>query len=257
MVNKHEILGNFSKSAVTYDDHAEVQKRCAQKLIDLIDLDYFPRILEIGCGTGVFTEILRERYPDADIKAVDISPDMVKKASEKLTGSGVRFEVSDGEGLGKDEKFDLITSNASFQWFESLDNAFQSFSHNLSKQGLLCFSMYGPETFREFKEILGIHLGPRQWLSSSRFVEKDEVENLLNKYFNKFELHEDHYSVDFFSIWDFLQNIKKSGSRGEGLNGAFLGKYAINEMERTYVEKFGAVTATHHIYFCRGQMSAD
>ena len=257
MVNKHVISGNFSKSAVTYDDHAEVQKRCAQKLIDIIDLDYFPRILEIGCGTGVFTQMLRKRYPDAEITAVDISHEMVKIAKDKLGDKGVGFEVSDGEGLNKNEKFDLITSNASFQWFESLDNAFSSFASNLSEQGLLCFSMYGPQTFREFKEVLGVHLGPRQWLSSSRFAEKDEVEKLLSRYFKKFELYEDNYSVDFFSIWDFLQNIKKSGSRGEGLKGTFLGKYTINEMERTYIEKFGAVTATHHVYFCRGQMTGD
>ena len=114
--------------------------------------------------------------------------------------------------------------------------------------------MYGPETFREFKEVLGLHLGPRQWLTSSRFAEKDRVEFILGKYFRNFELYEENYSVDFFSIWDFLQNIKKSGSRGDGLGGVFLGKYTIKEMEKTYVEKFGSVRATHHVYFCRGQM---
>lgn len=254
VINKHILKGNFSKSAVTYDDHAEVQKRCAEKLMDIIDLDYFPRILEIGCGTGVFTALLKDRYPDAEITALDISPHMVDVARKKLADKKVHFEVSDGEGIVKDKKFDLITSNASFQWFENLDTAFSAFASHLSKEGLLCFSMYGPETFREFKEVLGLHLGPRQWLTSSRFVEKDQVGDLLNKYFNKFELYEENYSVDFFSIWDFLQNIKKSGSRGDGLRGAFLGKYTIKEMERTYIEKFGAVTATHHVYFCRGQM---
>jgi malonyl-CoA O-methyltransferase len=253
-VDKKMISGNFSKSAVTYEDHAAVQKKCAEKLIDLIDLDYFPRILEIGCGTGVYTRLLAERYPDAEITAIDISEQMIKTAKEKTKSETVRFEVSDGENFGQEKKFDLITSNASFQWFENLDTAFLSFSENLSTEGVLCFSMYGPETFREFKEVLGAHRGQRQWLTSSRFAEKEEIRGFLNRYFKRFELWEESYNVDFFSIWDFLQNIKKSGARGEGLKGAFLGKYAIREMEKTYIEKFGAVTATHHVYFCRGQM---
>ena len=254
MVDKRIITDNFSKSAVTYDDHAEVQKKCAERLIDLIDLDYFNRILEIGCGTGTYTELLRERYPDAEITSVDISHGMVEIAKEKMNGKNIDFDISDGEHLEADKKFDLITSNASFQWFESMDRAFSSFAGKLSKEGLLCFSMYGPETFREFKEVLGVHLGPRQWLSSSRFAEKEEVEKVLSDYFQNFELREENYSVDFFSIWDFLQNIKKSGARGEGMGGAFLGKYTLKEMERTYIEKFGSVTATHHVYFCRGQL---
>ena len=253
-IDKKVIKNNFSKSAVTYEDHSAVQKRCAERLIDLIDLDYFPRILEIGCGTGVYTRLLEERYPDAEITSIDISEDMINVAKEKTKSDRVRFEVSDGEHFKGEKKFDLITSNASFQWFENLDRAFSSFAGNLSHEGVLCFSMYGPQTFREFKEVLGEHLGPRQWLSSSRFVEKDHVEGVLSNYFKRFELQEENYNVDFFSIWDFLHNIKKSGARGEGLGGAFVGKYALREMERTYIEKFGAVTATHHIYFCRGQL---
>jgi malonyl-CoA O-methyltransferase len=256
-IDKKIISGNFSKNAVTYEDHAAVQKNCAEKLIDMIELDYFPRILEIGCGTGVYTRMLLERYPDAQITAIDISGEMVSLARERTCSKRVNFEVSDGECIRQEKKFDLITSNASFQWFQDLDRSFSCFAENLSAGGVLCFSMYGPQTFREFKEVLGVHMGPRQWLSSSRFAEKDEVRRCLERYFKDFELKEENYKVDFFSIWDFLQNIKKSGARGEGLGGAFIGKYAIREMEKTYIDKFGLVTATHHIYFCRGSFEAE
>ena len=255
-INKHMIKGNFSKSAFTYDDHAAIQKKCAEKLIDLIDLDYFNSILEIGCGTGVYTTLLNERYPDADITAIDISGEMVERARKKIGKKKVSFQVSDAESLSLGQKFDIITSNASFHWFSGIERAFSCFSEHLNPGGRICFSMYGPDTFREFKEVLGIHFGPRQWLSSSRFAPKDEVEEAIGRYFTKCEISEENFSVDFFSIWDFLQNIKKSGSQGEGLGKAtFLGKYALRDIERTYMEKFGGIIVTHNVYFCTAEAS--
>ncbi len=253
-IDKVMIRENFSKSAVTYDDHAAVQKRCAERLVDLLDLDYFQKILEIGCGTGGYTGLLSEKFPDAGITAVDISRDMVEVAGGKLKGRNVVFEVSDAEKIDMRGKFDLITSNASFHWFSGLDSAFSGFLAHLVKGGTICFSIYGPGTFREFKEVLGAHFGPRQWLSSSRFAGKNEIISAMNRYFTKCEIHEENFNVNFFSIWEFLQNIKKSGSRGEGLGkDVFLGKYILRDMERTYMEKFGGIVATHNVYFCKAE----
>lgn len=256
-VDKIVIKDNFSKSAVTYDDHTAVQRKCAEKLIDLLDLDYFSSILEIGCGTGGYTELLTRKFPDASISSMDMSEEMVNFAQKKISNERVSFHVSDAESLDIGRVFDLITSNASFQWFSGLDNAFSCFSKHLAPGGMLCFSMYGPGTFSEFKEVLGAHLGPRQWLSSSRFASRPELELALGRYFSKFEIFEKNFKVDFFSIWDFLQNIKKSGSRGEGLGkGTYLGKYALRDMERTYMEKFGGIVATHNVYFCKAEAFA-
>ncbi len=253
-LNKLIIEGNFSKNAVTYDDHASVQKKCAEKLIELIDLDYFPGILEIGCGTGIYTSLLMERYPEAAITAVDISGEMIETARKKISGKNVDLFVADAERLDMGKKFNLITSNASFQWFSGIDRAFDTFSKHLLPGGVLCFSIYGPQTFKEFKEVLGTHFGPRQWLSSSYFAAMPEIEDALGRYFSRWQISEENFSVDFFSIWDFLQNIKKSGARGEGLGrDAFLGKYVLREMEKTYMEKFGGITATHNVYFCRAE----
>ena len=56
-------------------------------------------------------------------------------------------------------------------------------------------------------------------------------------------------------LWDFVKDVKHSGTRGEGLGSStFLGKYAIREMERTYIEKFGSIVATHHVYFCKAKI---
>ncbi|MBI4120013.1 MAG: class I SAM-dependent methyltransferase [Parcubacteria group bacterium] len=56
------------------------------------------RILELGCGTGEFTKELAKT--GAEIKALDISPDLVAIAVKKLTGySNVKFVIGDAEEL--------------------------------------------------------------------------------------------------------------------------------------------------------------
>ena len=254
-MDKKIIKGNFSKHAASYEEHAAIQKSCAEELISMLGDGVFGDILEVGCGTGMYTRMLCDRYAGASITALDISEDMVRVARKKLEGERLKFEIADGENLAFDKKFDLITSNASFQWFEDIDRAFGLFRENLKPGGTLLFSMYGPETFQEFKAVLGYFFGARRWLSSSKFLLCREVEGILKKHFTECEVTEARFSADFLSIWDFLKNIKNTGTRGEGLGqGIFLGKYSLMELERKYIEKFGSITATHHVYFCRARM---
>jgi len=49
---------NFSKYAPTYDTHAQLQKLMAEKLASFLPNDTPEQILEIGCGTGLFTKYL-------------------------------------------------------------------------------------------------------------------------------------------------------------------------------------------------------
>lgn len=44
------------------------------------------RMLDIGCGPGNSTAVLRERYPHAEILGVDSSPDMIEAGSQGLPG---------------------------------------------------------------------------------------------------------------------------------------------------------------------------
>ena len=252
-IDKNTVRTNFSKNAESYDDNASVQKKCAERLVDIIDLEYFSKMLEVGCGTGFYTGVLKKKFPDSDITAIDIAKDMIEVARKKMGGHGVNFEVSDGEELSGRERFELITSNSSFQWFGNLERTFSGFREVLTSGGVLCFSMYGPETFCEFRDVLETHLGKGRWLSASQFSSAREVEELLKRHFDDVEIFEEKFTVDFLSIWDFLQNIKKTGARGEGISGGFLGKYTLKEMEKTYIEKFGGIVATHHVMFCRAK----
>jgi ubiquinone/menaquinone biosynthesis C-methylase UbiE len=61
------------------------------------------RVLEIGCGRGVGTEIIFERFGAAEVHAFDLDPGMVKLAHARLAGhvdkGRLRLEVGDATAI--------------------------------------------------------------------------------------------------------------------------------------------------------------
>lgn len=89
-----------------------------QPSIDLaarIDKENCNRIIDIGCGSGMSTFALRNKYPKAEIIGVDLSKNMLEKAQELLPN--VKFIQRDcSESLEDLGKFDIVFSNAFLQW---------------------------------------------------------------------------------------------------------------------------------------------
>ncbi|WP_154399134.1 methyltransferase domain-containing protein, partial [Bordetella pertussis] len=70
----------FDRAAARYETHAEVQRHAAEQLAERIaalPLPAEPRILEIGCGTGLLTRALARRLGRADWTITDIAPAML------------------------------------------------------------------------------------------------------------------------------------------------------------------------------------
>jgi 2-polyprenyl-3-methyl-5-hydroxy-6-metoxy-1,4-benzoquinol methylase len=71
------------------------------------------RILDAGCGIGVFTMELAKRHPDAEVIGVDFEDELVKRANLVAQRAGLancRFRTGDVTELGLDSEFDLVVS---------------------------------------------------------------------------------------------------------------------------------------------------
>jgi len=254
-MDKKIITENFSKNAASYDEHSKIQKKCAEILIASGKKnEKIHNILEIGCGTGAYTRLLREEYGQATIKAVDISEGMIRRANGKISDKKVQFAVCDGEKVFFKEKFDLVTSNASFQWFGDIGGALGRFSEFITDEGSLSFSIYGPGTFRELKKVFRMHFRQDQFLSSDRFVPLEGIRHLLRRHFAKVKIKKRYFTSTFLNLTDFFMDIKKSGARGEGARGEFFfGKCGLENMEKIYNSEYGRIIATHEVYFCEAR----
>ncbi len=71
------------------------------------------RVLDIGTGSGALAASIAHHCPNADVTAVDISPDAlaVAKANAARNGVHVRFLESDCFSAVEGERFDVIVSN--------------------------------------------------------------------------------------------------------------------------------------------------
>ncbi|QLL16004.1 methyltransferase domain-containing protein [Pseudomonas chlororaphis] len=64
-----------------YLKFARLRERPVVELLDHIGLQHPKRIYDLGCGTGIATQLLAKRWPQADLTGVDSSTEMLNEAS--------------------------------------------------------------------------------------------------------------------------------------------------------------------------------
>lgn len=121
-------------SAAQYVKFEEERTRPARDLIARIPNLDPRRAADVGCGPGNSTEVLRERYPNADIVALDSSTDMIEAARKRLPG--VAFEVGDIVGWAA-SGFDVILANAVIQWIPDHEALLPALVEKLAPKGSL------------------------------------------------------------------------------------------------------------------------
>ena len=99
-----------------------------------------PRILDLGCGTGLCAEALRFVYSRAQIFGVDLSAQMLQKASAKKLYRQLECADLNQFLRGVKNKFDLIVAADVFTYFGALDEVLKLCCSSLKKNGVLIFS---------------------------------------------------------------------------------------------------------------------
>lgn len=254
MIAKEIIKNNFSRCAGYYDSYSNIQNLCASELIDKINMREFETILEIGCGTGNYTSLLREKFPRARITALDISREMINIARLKLNGKKINFALGDGEKADFKEKFDLITSNAVFQWFGDLEKSLAGYKHLLSEKGVVRFSMFGPATFCELDYCLKLVISGNASIVAGFFKKQEDVKKILNRLFADSSVEPRIYKEDCVSLLRLLKKIKYTGVRGSRMFKKNIWTAdALAKIGAAYKQKYSGITATYEVFFCKGE----
>src|SRR5690348_18182468 len=84
-LDTRQVRRAFARAASTYERHDALQREIESRLID--SLDYFEgqpqRVLDVGCGTGRGTALLKKRWRDAEVIALDLSLPMLRDAGDR------------------------------------------------------------------------------------------------------------------------------------------------------------------------------
>jgi len=89
-------------------------------LLDALGPGGARRVLDIGCGTGVFAARVLERFPETEVWGLDLSPGMLRKCLPRRAAAAGRFHLVQGdcERLPfADDAFDVVTSTHSFHHY--------------------------------------------------------------------------------------------------------------------------------------------
>ena len=133
-------------------------------------MDHLPaispkRILDVGCGGGIFTRIVLERFPDASADAIDISELCVDYSrrynSSFIEAARLNVQIANVMDLPFDDStFDLVVSNASHFFWSDLRKGLEEISRVTRKGGIVCLTAgihfeNGP-TDEQRKELEGV-----------------------------------------------------------------------------------------------------
>ena len=103
-----------SWDAGQYLRFADERTRPALDLLARIESAAPQRVVDLGCGPGNSTALLRERWPDAVLEGLDSSQDML--AAARRDHPGIAFVAGDIAAWSPAEPYDVVFSNAALQW---------------------------------------------------------------------------------------------------------------------------------------------
>jgi malonyl-CoA O-methyltransferase len=160
-IDKREVRRAFSKAAAHYDATAVLQREVCSRMLERLEIIKLQptRILDAGSGTGWGTRQLGERYPSAQMVALDIAIGMLHTARgrsnwwQKLFGGAKQLQLcADVEALPLAAQcVEMVWSNLTVQWCNDLPATFVELQRVLKVDGLVMFSTLGPDTLKELR----------------------------------------------------------------------------------------------------------
>lgn len=238
----------FGAAAEGYEDSAGVQRIAAgtvAKLAAQRRLPVAPRILEIGCGTGLLTRHIRAQWPDAELAVSDLAPEMVRHAARNPMLSGAFFTMDGEWPCFEGQWFDLIVSSLAFQWFDDLTGALERLFALLRPGGSLIFSTMAARSFAEWR---AAHCQCGLIAGTPDYPSLEALKEMVAAYPDGAAFDED-YRVEFGSGRAFLAHLKGIGATVAAEGRAPLSAAQLRRVVRIFED--GGAQATYHVGFVR------
>lgn len=245
-VEPKRVRACFTRALPTYDREARAQHRICERLASFLPDEVAAgcrRVLEIGCGTGSLTRLVRPRCAKAAYVANDLC-ESCRPAIERLFPEApVCFLAGDAERVAFPGRFDLVVSASAFQWMQDLRGFFHRLAGLLQPGGCLLFNTFLPDNLFEIRTLTGRGLDyPTAaelglWLSSDFEVKRCEEETIR---------------LTFASPVEVLRHLKATGVTATGNHLWTKGR--LEQFRKQYIEQFstpdGCVTLTYRpVYF--------
>ncbi|WHZ12732.1 MAG: Trans-aconitate 2-methyltransferase [Burkholderiaceae bacterium] len=139
-----------------YRRYEDQRTRPAHELLARVPLISPARVVDLGCGPGNSTELLRQRFPDAELLGIDSSDAMLASARKRLPQ--IAFAAGDIGSWTPEQPPDLIYANAALQWVPVHEALVPRLFAALAPGGVLAIQMPDNQqepTHRLMRELAG------------------------------------------------------------------------------------------------------
>lgn len=128
-----------------YLKFSNLRLRPALDLLARVPLEAPAEVVDLGCGTGSLTRLLRERFPQASVTGLDSSPEMLAAAAKG--GEAITWHEGGIDTWQPSRPVDLLYSNAALHWLEGHDTLFPRLFAQVAEGGVMAVQM--PRNFAE------------------------------------------------------------------------------------------------------------
>jgi trans-aconitate 2-methyltransferase len=120
-----------------YHRYADQRARPFFDLLAQVKAESPSTVIDVGCGSGELTISLARRWPQAAVRGLDSSPEMIERAPQ---GQGVVYALADARELDASGT-DVLVSNALLQWVPGHLSLVGKWAAQLNPDGWLAFQV--------------------------------------------------------------------------------------------------------------------
>jgi malonyl-CoA O-methyltransferase len=241
--SKQAIIRDFDKAAQNYDEHAIVQRETANHLFSLIKprLSNETIVLDAGCGTGYFHELLRKNKIYCPLTQIDIAFGMCTKADEYASPpeyGGTHTCVADVESLPfSADSFDIVFSSLTLQWACDISTPLAEINRSLEPHGRIAISTIGAGTLHELADSFA-QMDTLPHINN--FITQEKLKSALQSSgYKNIQISQKTITQQHKTLRDLLQSIKGVGAAYKSTAPRkYLGKNYFAKLEQIYYENF-------------------
>jgi malonyl-CoA O-methyltransferase len=263
-VDKHQVRKAFARAAKSYDAAAALQREVADRMLERLDYVRLDpaRVLDAGAGTGYGARLLANRYPRANLIALDLAETMLqtargaapwwKRALPILGGSNTQYVCGDVDHLPlAASSVNAIWSSLTLQWCNRPENTFREFYRVLAPNGLLMFSTFGPDTLKELRQAFA---GIDGYTHVNRFVDMHDLGDMLSYAgFAAPVMDMELITMTYADVKTLLRELKDIGAHNvtAGRSHGLMGKQRWRAMVEAYerLRRDGRLPASFEIVY--------
>ncbi|GHE82742.1 malonyl-ACP O-methyltransferase BioC [Thalassotalea profundi] len=247
--NRIKIGRSFGDASESYDVCARLQRFTGKHMLPWLPEKKDLIVLDLGCGTGFFSELLATRYDQ--VLGADISFKMLDYAKKNRTGN-INWTQADAFKLPyQTASIDVVYSNLMIQWCEPIDKALAEIMRVIKPGGIFVVSTLIDGTLHELKS---------SWaqVDDDKHVIDFHSEKELNAIFNSGSAKKiNHFRKDivleYENVLHLATELKGLGANQvpKKLSKGLAGKDKWKKMSKNYQdfqEPSGIYPATYSVY---------